>query len=153
MAVQVKCAIYDGDPRVIDKQPTLKDTLECRIVDPHNVVDPTLKLTRTDNIKNCNYFVIGFRKYFKTKEVNISNNIVLITLHEDVISTWLPRVHVKGIITTASEYVSENVEQDYLIEVDSHISRIAFSNNYIDLQGQPLIVVQSTAGITREPVT
>lgn len=153
MAVQIKCAKYTGDPRVIDKQPTLVETLECRITDPCDMYEPTVMLTRTDNTKACNYFVIGFRKYFKVKEINSSNNIVTLKLHEDVLSTWMPKVHVKGIINRASETVSMNADQDFFLDECSHVSRIAFTNNYIDLTGQPLIVVQSTAGLTREPTS
>ena len=150
MAVQVKCAKYDGDPRVIDKQPTLIDTLLCKITDPMEVMNPSLILTKTDNIKECNYFVIGFRKYFKTKEINMSNNMVEIRLHEDVLSTWLPKVKVKGVISVASEAVSLNANLGYFTDVNNKVSRIAFNNNYVDFQGDPLLVVQTPTGIRRE---
>ena len=42
MATEVKCAVYKGDPRVIDKKTTLVKSLECRIVDPLDIVNPTI---------------------------------------------------------------------------------------------------------------
>lgn len=152
MAVQVKCAKYTGDPRVIDKKPTLIETLECRITDPCDMFEPSIFLTRTNNTKECNYFVIGFRKYFKVKEINHSNNMVVIKLHEDVLSTWLPRCRVKGIINRISLLHHPDVNQGFLTDSKRHVSRIKIVNSYADLNNErPLIVVQSPAGKQVKP--
>ena len=152
MAVQVKCAKYTGDPRVIDKKPTLMDTLLCKITDPCDMFEPSILLTRTDKTKECNYFVIGFRKYFKVKEINESNNMVTIKLHEDVLSTWLPRCTVKGILNKISTDHTPYMDQGYPVETRYHLSRLKIINSYADLNNErPLIVVQSSSGREDKP--
>lgn len=142
MAVQIKCCKYDGDPRVIDKSPSLIITLEARIPEPFNVTDPELFLDNTTGVEDCNYFVINFRKYFKVSQKKVSNKMIRIKLHEDVISTWLPKVYVTGIIAHASEIVSDNVDQGYLTDVNRIISRVRFTTEHGPIRDNPLYVVQ-----------
>ena len=47
-----------------------------------------------------------------------------IRLHEDVLSTWLPKVYVVGTISNASEIISENMKQDYPMDVNKRVCRI-----------------------------
>lgn len=143
MAVQVKCCIYNNDPRIIDKRPTLIKTLECRITDPMNMVDPIIFLEYSKEVEKCNYFVINFRKYFKVKLMKESNRSLRISLHEDVVSTWLPRVYVVGEIVNASKITSEDVEQKFLLNSNKHISRI-LANEFIGpVDDEPITIIQS----------
>lgn len=155
MAVEVKCCNYNGDPRVIDKKPQLIKTLECRITDPSEVVNPRILLTYTKEIERCNYFVIGFRKYFKETETKYNSRMIEISLHEDVLSTWMPRVYVIGIISNATEIVSEDVQQDYLLDAHRRISRIIAhgNNDGGDVLSDHVIVVQSPQDFVPQPTT
>lgn len=151
MATEVKCAIYKGDPRVIDKKTTLVKSLECRIVDPFNVVDPSIIITNDSSVENCNYFVIGFRKYFKVGEFKTSNKMLKIRLHEDVLSTWMSKVYVVGTISNASEIISENMKQDYPMDVNKRVCRIKIDNLYDQVRSKPIIVVQTSQPIINKP--
>ena len=151
MATEVKCAVYKGDPRVIDKKTTLVKSLECRIVDPLDVVNPTIIITNDKSVENCNYFVIGFRKYFKVDEFKSSNKMLQIRLHEDVLSTWMPKVYVVGTISNASEIISENMKQNYPMDVNKRVCRIKITNVYDQVRENPIIVVQSTQPILNKP--
>ena len=151
MATEVKCAIYKGDPRVIDKKTTLVKSLECRIVDPFNVVDPSIIITNDNSVENCNYFVIGFRKYFKVGEFKTSNKMLKIRLHEDVLSTWMPKVYVVGTISNASEIISENMKQDYPMDVNKRVCRIKIDNLYDQVRSKPIVVVQTSQPIINKP--
>lgn len=142
MATEIKCAIYNGDLRVVNKKPTLVKSVECRITEPLDVLNPTIVLNEDDDILKCNYFVIGHRKYFKVKFHRTPNKMLKIELNEDVISTWLPLVTIDGHITHASEIISENVDQDYLLDVNRIISRIALSTNYGTVDSDPAIIAQ-----------
>ena len=144
MATEVKCAVYEGDPRVIDKKTALVKSLECRIVDPLDVVDPTIIITNDNSVENCNYFVIGFRKYFKVDEFKTANKMLRIRLHEDVLSTWLPKVFVVGTISNASEIISENMQQDYPKDVNKRVCRIKMTNAFDQVRTAPIIVVQTS---------
>ena len=143
MAVEVKCCIYNGDPRIIDKKPTLVKSLECRFTDPIDMTNPLIFVEYSKEIERCNYFVINFRKYFKVKMIKESNRSLRITLHEDVLSTWLPRVYVIGEINNASKIVSENMIQDYDLDVNRKMSRIRISNAYEEITSNPITIVQS----------
>ena len=143
MAVEVKCCIYNDDPRIIDKKPTLVKSLECRFTDPTDMTNPSIFVEYSKEIERCNYFVINFRKYFKVKMIKESNRSLRITLHEDVLSTWLSRVYVIGEINNASKIVSENMKQDYDLDVNRKISRIKISNDYGNLTDRPITIVQS----------
>ena len=147
MATEVKCAIYKGDPRVIDKKTTLVKSLECKIVDPFDIVNPTIIINNDNSVENCNYFVIGFRKYFKLDEFKTSNKMLKIRLHEDVLSTWMPKVYVVGTISNASEIISENMQQNYPMDVNKRVCRIKIDNAYDQVRSKPIIVVQSTQPI------
>ena len=142
MATEIKCAIYNGDLRVVNKKPTLVKSIECRITEPLDVLKPIILLNEDDDILKCNYFVIGHRKYFKVKLQRTPNKMLRIELNEDVISTWLPLVTIDGHITHASEIISENVEQDYLLDVNRIISRIVISNDYENVTSDPAIIAQ-----------
>ena len=72
-----------------------------------------------------------------------SNRSLRITLHEDVLSTWLPRVYVIGEINNASKIVSENMKQDYDLDVNKKMSRIRISNAYEEITSNPITIVQS----------
>ena len=143
MAVEVKCCIYNNDPRIIDKKPTLVKSIECRFTDPTDMTNPSIFVEYSKEIERCNYFVINFRKYFKVKMIKESNRSLRITLHEDVLSTWLPRVYVIGEINNASKIVSENMKQDYDLDVNRKISRIRISNAYEEITSNPITIVQS----------
>lgn len=143
MAVEVKCCIYNDDPRIIDKKPTLVKSLECRFTDPTDMTNPSIFVEHSKEIERCNYFVINFRKYFKVKMIKESNRSLRITLHEDVLSTWLPRVYVIGEINNASKIVSENMKQDYDLDVNRKMSRIRISNAYEEITSNPITIVQS----------
>lgn len=151
MATEVKCAIYKGDPRVIDKKTTLVKSLECKIVDPFDVVNPTIIITNDNSVENCNYFVIGFRKYFKLDEFKTSNKMLKIRLHEDVLSTWLPKVYVVGTISNASEIISENMQQNYPMDVNKRVCRIKIDNAYDQVRNKPIIVVQTAQPTIKKP--
>lgn len=151
MATEVKCAVYKGDPRVIDKKTTLVKSLECRIVDPLDIVNPTIIITNDKSVENCNYFVIGFRKYFKVDEFKSSNKMLQIRLHEDVLSTWMPKVYVVGTISNASEIISENMQQNYPMDVNKRVCRIKINNAYDQVRGKPIIVVQTPQPIVNKP--
>ena len=150
MATEVKCAVYKGDPRVIDKKTTLVKSLKCRIVEPFDVVNPTIIITNDKSVENCNYFVIGFRKYFKVDEFKTSNKILQIRLHEDVLSTWMPKVYVVGTISNASEIISENMQQNYPMDVNKRVCRIKINNAYDQIRNKPIIVVQTPQPIVNK---
>lgn len=143
MAVNIKCARYDGDPRVIDKNTTLIKTLTCRVYNEAEVVNPLIIVNNDSDVENCNYFTIGFRKYFKVKEYKINNKVLRIQLHEDVLSTWMPRVYVIGNITVASKLISENIPQKFFLDANKKISRISFQNDYGEITSEPIVIVQS----------
>lgn len=144
MAVEVKCCIYNGDVRVINKKPTEQKTINCRITEESDVVDPAIYINNEDDVSNCNYFVIGYRKYFKVGQSRVSGNRIRIRLHEDIISTWLPRVDVKGYISNASYIRSNDILQDYQLRVNRKISRLTFTNQYGEISnGHPAVIVQS----------
>ena len=151
MATEVKCAVYKGDPRVIDKKTTLVKSLKCRIVDPLDIVNPTIIITNDKSVENCNYFVIGFRKYFKVDEFKTSNKMLQIRLHEDVLSTWMPKIYVVGTISNASEIISENMQQNYPMDVNKRVCRIKINNAYDQVRGNPIIVVQTPQPIVNKP--
>lgn len=142
MAIEVKCSVYNGDDRVIDKKPTLLKTLSCKITNPQDILNPELLLLYDKVIDKSNYFVIGHRKYFKVKQVRQSANMVKLFLKEDVYSTWIPRCNIKGIINYASVIMSENTKQDYLIDENVNISRIKIGNNYEEVTSDPILIVQ-----------
>lgn len=143
MAVQVKCCIYNNDPRIIDKKPNLIKTLECRMTDPTDMVNPSIFIEYSKEVEKCNYFVINFRKYFKVKLVKESNRSLRIYLHEDVLSTWLPRVYVIGEINNASKIISEDVEQKFLLNSNKYISRI-LANEFVGPPiEEPVTIIQS----------
>ena len=144
MATEIKCAVYEGDPRVIDKKTTLVKSLERRIVDPLDVVNPTIIIPNDSSVENCNYFAIGFRKYFKVDEFKTANKMLRIRLHEDVLSTWLPKVFVVGTISNASEIISENMQQDYPKDVNKRVCRIKMTNAFSPVRTAPIIVVQTS---------
>ena len=151
MATEVKCAVYKGDPRVIDKKTTLVKSLKCRIVDPLDIVNPTIIITNDKSVENCNHFVIGFRKYFKVDEFKTSNKMLQIRLHEDVLSTWMPKVYVVGTISNASEIISENMQQNYPMDVNKRVCRIKINNAYDQVRSNPIIVVQTPQPIVNKP--
>ena len=151
MATEVKCAIYKGDPRVIDKKTILVKSLKCKIVDPLDIVNPTIIITNDNSVENCNYFVIGFRKYFKLDEFKTSNKMLKIRLHEDVLSTWMPKVYVVGTISNASEIISENMNQNYPMDVNKRVCRIKIDNAYDQVRSKPIIVVQTSHPIINKP--
>lgn len=142
MATEIKCAIYNDDLRVVNKKPTLVKSVVCRITEPLDVLNPVILLNEDNDILKCNYFVIGHRKYFKVKLQRTPNKMLRIELNEDVISTWLPLVTIDGSITNASEIISENADQDYLLDVDRIISRIILGNNYENVTSEAAIIVQ-----------
>ena len=150
MATEVKCAIYKGDPRVIDKKTILVKSLECKIVEPFDVVNPTILITNEKSIENCNYFVIGFRKYFKVDEFKTSNKMLQLRLHEDVLSTWMPKVYVVGAISNASEIISENMLQNYPMDVNKRVCRIKINNAFDQVREHPIIVVQTSQPIVNK---
>lgn len=143
MAVQVKCCIYNNDPRIIDKKPNLIKTLECRMTDPTDMVNPSIFIEYSKEVEKCNYFVINFRKYFKVKLVKESNRSLRIYLHEDVLSTWLPRVYVIGEINNASKIISEDVEQKFLLNSNKYISRILANEFVGPPTEEPVTIIQS----------
>lgn len=151
MATEIKCAIYEGDPRVIDKKTKLIKSLECKIVDPLDVVDPTIIITNDESVEKCNYFVIGFRKYFKVDEFKTPNKMLKIRLHEDILSTWLPKVNVVGTISSASEIISENMLQDYPMDVNKRVCRIKINNAFDQVRSKPIIVVQTAQPTINKP--
>lgn len=142
MATEIKCAIYNGDVRVINKKPILIKSEICRITNPLDILNPVIIINADDEILKCNYFVIGHRKYTKIKHVLTSNNILKIHLNEDVISTWIPRVTITGNITHATEIISNNIDQNYLLDVNRIISRIKISNDYENVTGDAAIIAQ-----------
>ena len=143
MAVEVKCCVYLGDPRVIDKKPTLVKSISCKITESTDNLDPVIYIAYDSDIEKCNYFVIGHKKYFKVKLTNESNIRCRIKLHEDVVSTWVPRVNIKGIIYNSQNYLLTDVDQGFVTEVKHKISRIKISNNYENVTNRPAIIVQS----------
>lgn len=143
MAVQVKGGLYSGDPRVVDKSVTELVDLQCKITDPFDVMNPILILSKTNDLLKCNYFSIGHRKYFKVREIKTSNKMVKLILSQDVISTWLPRVNVTGTVFNATETVSENINQDYLTDVNMKFSRVRIDNDYGEIQDdEPVIIAR-----------
>lgn len=153
MAVEVKCCKYDGDPRVINKKPKTLKTIECRIPKDMSVVTPDIFMDNDGIAKDCNYFVIGFRKYFKVREEKAQADRLKIYLSEDVLSTWLPRVNVTGYISRSSDFKSEEIEQNYMLESRRRISRIRISNKYERVTNMPAIIIQSPlATITPDPI-
>lgn len=143
MAVEVKCCKYNGDPRVINKKPELIKTLQCRMTDDQDVINQVIYVNNDGDIIDCNYFVIGFRKYFKVKDIRKAGNRIGIMLHEDVISTWMPKVNVTGYISRASEIYSPGLNQDYEKLTMRKISRIRINNEYSEITSNPAIIVQS----------
>lgn len=154
MAVEVKCCKYNGDPRVINKKPELIKTLQCRMTDDQDVINQIIYVNNDSDIIDCNYFVIGFRKYFKVKDVRRAGNRIDIMLHEDVISTWMPKVNVKGYISRASEIYSPGLNQDYEKLTMRKISRIKINNEYSEILSNPAIIVQSPLpSVVQSPTT
>lgn len=145
MAVEVRCCIYNGDSRVINKNPTDIKLLQCRIVNDTDIINPTIYLEYDTDLDKCNYFVIGRRKYFKTRLKRVHNMRCEIQLHEDIISTWIPRVNIKGIIYNSQDTttIMQQMEQGYPVAVNKIISRIKINNNYGTVDSQPAIIVQS----------
>ena len=67
-----------------------------------------------------------------------------IILHEDVLSTWMPKVFIVGAISNASEIVSENMKQNYPLDINTKISRILFENSKFNtVTNNPIVIVQS----------
>ena len=143
MAVEVKCCKYNGDPRVIDKKPELIKTLQCRMTDDQDVINQIIYVSNENDIIDCNYFVIGFRKYLKIKDIRKAGNRIGIMLHEDVLSTWMPKVNVTGYISRASTTWVRGLSQDYEKLTIRKISRIRINNEYSEITGMPAIIVQS----------
>lgn len=143
MAVQVRCCIYNGDPRVINKTPTEVISLNCRMTDDFDTIKPVIYISNELGVSDCNYFVIGFRKYFKVKDIRKAGKRIGIMLHEDILSTWMPKVNVKGYISRASEIYSPGLNQDYEKLTRRKISRIKINNEYGQITGNPAVIVQS----------
>ena len=144
MSTQVKAYQCLMDNRVINKR-MISDPiiLECRITEPFNVMDPEIFVEDVEGISGCNYFTIDRRKYFKSKITKVSNGMVRIKLHEDVLSTWMPYLSIKGKITNASQAASDYIDLDYLCEIPTKISRVAITNGYEEVLTDPAIIVQS----------
>lgn len=154
MAVEVKCCKYNGDPRVINKKPELIKTLQCRMTEDQDVINQVIYVGNEGDIIDCNYFVIGFRKYFKVKDIRRAGNRIGIMLHEDVLSTWMPKVNVTGYISRASEIYSPGLNQDYEKLTMRKISRIRIDNGYGSITGNPAIIVQSPLpSVVKSPTT
>ena len=145
MAVEIKCCKLAEDPRVINKTPITVASLECRIVNEQDTMNPVVYINNDNIIINCNYFVIGFRKYFKVKETRVSGNRIRLQLHQDVLSTWLPKVTIRGLVSKGCPIWDFNpdLHQDYTMEVKKRISRIKINNNYGEVTSKPAIIVQS----------
>lgn len=148
MAVEVRCCVYNGDIRVIDKKPIDIKTLECRITEDTDTITPTIYVTYDNDLDKCNYFVIGHKKYFKTSLKRVHNKRCKIQLHEDIISTWIPRVNVTGIIYNSQDTttVMQQMNQRYPTAVNKLVSRIKINNAYSEVSSQPAIIVQSPLG-------
>ena len=146
MAIQIKCCKFTGDPRLINKTPTTVANIECRIVNEQDTMNPVIYINNDNIVIHCNYFVIGFRKYFKVKETRVSGNRVKVQLHQDVLSTWMPKINIRGTVSRATRTplsLNEDLYQDYTMEVKKRISRIKINNNYGDVTSRPAIIVQS----------
>lgn len=153
MAVEVKCCKYNGDPRVINKKPETLKTIECRIPADMSVVTPHIFMNNDGTTADCNYFVIGFRKYFKVREERVVGNRLKIYLNEDVLSTWLPKVNVTGYISRSSDFKSEEIQQNYTLEARKKVSRIKINNNYEAVTSMPAIIIQSPLPtVTPDPI-
>lgn len=152
MAVRVKAYVYKDDNRVINKQMygTAK-VIECRVTDPQDIMNPELILNKVEGIENYNYFTVKNRKYFKTGLVEMNSNIVKIRLHEDVLSTWMPFVDVKGKILNATKTSNEYIDLGIPTEIDSKIVRLAIHNSYEEVTNDPAIIVQSPLPTTSDP--
>lgn len=144
MSTQVKAYQCLMDNRVINKRMISNPIIvECRITQPFDVVNPEIFVEDINGISGCNYFTIDQRKYFKSGITKTSNGMVRIKLHEDVLSTWMPYLSIKGKITKASQLATEYIDLDYLCEVPTKISRIAITNSYEEVLTDPAIIVQS----------
>jgi len=145
MSIQVKAYHYFGDPRVINKHmaPGEPLTIECRITDPTDVMNPVLLVSDANSIEKYNYFTLGQRKYFKTGVTKVHNKMLKIRLHEDVLSTWMPYMQIYGKITNASMIDKYFLDQNYMKDVDHKISRLRISNNYEEVKTDPAIIIQS----------
>ena len=145
MAVEVRCCIYNGDMRVINKEPIEVKTLNCRIMEDSDTVDPMIYVEYDKELDKCNYFVIGHKKYFKTSLKRVHNARCKIQLHEDIISTWVPRVNISGMIYNSQDTntLLQHMNQEYPIAVNKLISRIKIDNGYGSVTSQPAIIVQS----------
>ena len=154
MSTQVKAYHTIMDNRVINKRMVSSPIItECRITDPFDVVNPEIFVEDIEGISGCNYFTIDQRKYFRSQVRKVSNGMVRIKLHEDVLSTWMPFVTVKGKITNATQAVSDHIDLDYLCEVPTKISRIAITNGYEEVLTDPAIIVQSPLPCEDKPST
>lgn len=153
MGVQIKCCTYDDDPRIINKKPILVKTLICRITDPTDMINPVILINNVDGLEKCNYFVIGFRKYFKVGERKTNSRRLRLFLHEDVLSTWMPRIYVVGIISNASNVISGEIQQNFLLEAKKRVSRVKINNSYGELSKDPVVIVQSPQASVQKPLT
>lgn len=151
MAVEIKCCKLTEDPRLINKTPITVASIECRIVNEQDTMNPVVYMNNVSDVINCNYFVIGFRKYFKVKETRVSGNRIRLQLHQDVLSTWLPKVNISGLVSKGTRTqgdLNNDLQQDYTMEVKRRISRIAINNNYGQVTNRPAIIVQSPLPVT-----
>ena len=152
MAIRVKAYKYDGDNRVINKQmATQATTIECRITDPQDIMNPELILEKINDINTLNYFTIGNRKYFKTGLVEMNNKMVKIRLHQDVLSTWMPFVNIKGKILNATKITNEYIDLGIPLEIYTKIVRVPIHSKYEELRSDPAIILQSPLPTTSDP--
>lgn len=83
-----------SDPRVVDKSITLGTTLSGELKDKCDIEDPTILIEGISAI-NYNYAYIpefGRFYFFKSPPTVISNNLVEIKLHVDVLKTYATQI-------------------------------------------------------------
>ena len=86
----------------LDKEMAVLTTVTGTLKDNTSIIDPVIKIQcNLENVTNCNYMYISKfnRYYFVNDIVSITSNIIEISAHVDVLSTYKQEIRVNSGIT------------------------------------------------------
>ena len=86
----------------LDKELSVLTTVTGTLKDNTSIIDPVIKIQcNLENVTNCNYMYISKfnRYYFVNDIVSITSNIIEISAHVDVLSTYKQEIRVNSGIT------------------------------------------------------
>lgn len=123
MATDIILYSYTGNPNVIDKSANRSavTTMTGTFRDPLALMDPVFDIQGQDNFKEnlVNYAVIDGKYYFITDYEIMPNNITKLSLHLDVLATYMPMILGMSVMLERSNAAGNNL---YMVDGSRPIS-------------------------------